>query len=44
LFGCLRAACTGRAVSPPLFGTLAIMGRALVLQRVDAAATLLRDA
>lgn len=36
-FGCLRVACTGRAVSPPLFGVLRILGRERVLQRVDEA-------
>ena len=33
-FGCLRVACTGKRVSPPLFGTLAILGRERVLRRL----------
>jgi glutamyl-tRNA synthetase len=33
-FGTLRIATTGREVSPPLFGTLAIMGREKALERI----------
>ena len=34
-----RVAITGRAVSPPLFETMALLGRAAVLKRLDYAAT-----
>ena len=34
-----RVAITGRAVSPPLFETMALLGRATVLKRLDYAAT-----
>jgi glutamyl-tRNA synthetase len=40
-FGCLRVACTGRAVSPPLMGLMSIMGREKVLSRIRTAHTLL---
>ena len=34
-FGVLRTAITGRSVSPPLFDTLAVLGRARVLSRLQ---------
>lgn len=37
LFGIVRAATTGKTVSPPLFGTLAVLGRECVLSRLTAA-------
>jgi len=37
LFGILRVAATGKRIAPPLFGTLAILGRERVLMRFDAA-------
>ncbi len=40
-FGTLRIAATGKKVAPPLFGTLAILGREKVLQRVARARELL---
>ncbi len=40
-FGTLRVATTGKAVAPPLFGTLAILGREKVLSRLDRAIALL---
>ena len=42
LFGILRAAVTGQTVSPPLFGSMAIIGRAKVLARLAAAESTLR--
>jgi len=44
LFGIVRGAVTGKKVAPPLFGTLAILGRGEVLSRVDAALDVLREA
>ena len=44
VFGCIRVACTGRTVSPPLFGTLGILGREAVLRRLRQAAELLGGA
>ncbi|MDH7487613.1 MAG: glutamate--tRNA ligase [Anaerolineae bacterium] len=41
LFGILRLATTGKEVAPPLFGTLAILGRERVLARCQAAERLL---
>ncbi|MBN1584459.1 MAG: glutamate--tRNA ligase [Anaerolineae bacterium] len=35
VFGILRGAVTGRQVSPPLFETMAIMGRERTLKRID---------
>jgi len=32
--GCIRVACTGKQVTPPLFGTLEILGRERTLQRL----------
>jgi glutamyl-tRNA synthetase len=40
-FGCIRVACTGRTVSPPLFGTLDILGRDEVVRRLQEAGRLL---
>jgi glutamyl-tRNA synthetase len=37
LFGIVRVATTGKTVSPPLFGTLAVLGRECVLSRLTAA-------
>ncbi len=37
VFGLLRAAVTGQTVSPPLFESMAIIGRKKVLERVAAA-------
>ena len=42
LFGILRAAITGQTVSPPLFESMAIVGRKVSLERLDRAAELLR--
>jgi glutamyl-tRNA synthetase len=44
IFGCIRVACTGRAVSPPLFGTLSILGRETVLRRLRKAIGLMAGA
>jgi glutamyl-tRNA synthetase len=40
-FGTLRIAVSGKPVAPPLFGTLAILGRDKVLQRLARADELL---
>jgi glutamyl/glutaminyl-tRNA synthetase len=40
-FGTLRIATTGKKVAPPLFGTLAILGREKVLARIARARELL---
>jgi glutamyl-tRNA synthetase len=37
LFGILRMAVTGQSVSPPLFETMAVLGRAATLERLDLA-------
>jgi len=37
LFGILRVAVTGQTVAPPLFGTLAALGREKTLRRLDEA-------
>jgi glutamyl-tRNA synthetase len=37
LFGILRMAVTGQAVSPPLFETMVVLGRASTLERVELA-------
>jgi glutamyl-tRNA synthetase len=42
LFGIIRVAATGKKVAPPLFGTLSILGRGRVLERVDKAAEMLK--
>jgi glutamyl-tRNA synthetase len=44
LFGILRWAVTGQRVSPPLFGSMAILRREVVLQRMDVAISILRQA
>jgi len=41
VFGILRAAVTGQKVSPPLFESMEIIGRAKVLERVQKAIELL---
>jgi glutamyl-tRNA synthetase len=41
LFGILRTAVTGQAVSPPLFESMVVIGREKVLLRIDQAAGLL---
>jgi glutamyl-tRNA synthetase len=41
LFGIVRWAVTGQQVAPPLFGSLAVVGRELALARLDAAETVL---
>lgn len=43
LFGVLRVAVTGKKVAPPLFGTLAVLGRETVLSRIDEADEKLRS-
>lgn len=43
LFGSLRVAVTGRTVSPPLFETMAVLGRDRSLARVDEAIALLES-
>jgi len=44
LFGTLRIAVTGQAVAPPLFETMAVLGRAMSLARVAEAIALLEAA
>ncbi|HIE38582.1 MAG TPA: glutamate--tRNA ligase [Anaerolineae bacterium] len=41
VFGVIRVATTGKKVSPPLFGTLSILGRQRVLARLEAAEAVL---
>jgi glutamyl-tRNA synthetase len=41
LFGLLRVAVTGQTVSPPLFETMAVLGRSIVLERLARAEALL---
>ncbi len=41
LFGSLRVAVTGRTVAPPLFQTMAVLGREQTLARVDRAISML---
>ena len=41
VFGILRAAVTGQKVSPPLFESMAVIGREKVLERLRRAADLL---
>jgi len=43
LFGILRIAVTGQRVSPPLFETMAIVGKEQVLQRLEKAIQLLEE-
>ncbi len=42
LFGIIRVAATGKKVAPPLFGTLSILGRERVLERMDKALEMLK--
>ena len=42
LFGILRGAVTGQKVSPPLFETMAIMGRERTLEQIDTGIEMLR--
>ncbi len=39
LFGALRTAVTGRTATPPLFQTMAVLGRERCLRRIGAALT-----
>ena len=41
-FGILRVATTGKAVAPPLFGSLVALGRERTLRRCETALALLR--
>jgi glutamyl-tRNA synthetase len=41
--GLLRVAVTGRTVGPPLFETMALLGRERCLRRIEHAITLLRE-
>jgi glutamyl-tRNA synthetase len=43
LFGAMRVATTGQRVAPPLFETMAVIGRETSLRRIEAAARMLRD-
>jgi len=43
-FGTLRVAVTGKTVSPPLVGSMRILGRAKTLYRVERAIALLEGA
>jgi len=43
VFGILRAAVTGQRVSPPLFESMAIIGREKVLERLQKAISILED-
>lgn len=43
LFGALRTAVTGRTATPPLFQTMAVLGKERCLKRIDAAITKLQD-
>lgn len=43
LFGILRVALTGQRVSPPLIESMAILGKQLVLERIDQAVKLLHQ-
>ena len=42
LFGALRTATTGRTAAPPLFQTMAVLGRERSLRRIEAASGRLR--
>ncbi len=44
LFGIVRSAVTGQKVAPPLFGSLVLVGREMVLARLDAAEAVLEAA
>ncbi|HQP45548.1 MAG TPA: glutamate--tRNA ligase [Flexilinea sp.] len=43
VFGVLRVAVTGRKVSPPLFESMEIIGKDIVLERIKTAAKMLRE-
>ncbi|OGO21535.1 MAG: glutamate--tRNA ligase [Chloroflexi bacterium RBG_16_50_9] len=43
LFGALRTAVTGRTATPPLFQTMAVLGRDTCLKRIDGALNRLRN-
>ena len=43
VFGFLRAAVTGQTVSPPLFESMAVIGRETILQRIRQALTVLEE-
>ncbi|MFC2005377.1 glutamate--tRNA ligase [Chloroflexota bacterium] len=43
LFGILRVAVTGRTAAPPLFQTMAVLGKELCLRRIEAALDRLRN-
>ena len=43
VFGFLRVAVTGQTVSPPLLETMEILGKGVVLPRVERAIQLLKD-
>ncbi len=43
VLGIIRMAVTGKIVSPPLFGTISILGREKVLQRLDQATQVLKQ-
>ena len=43
LFGTLRVATTGRMVAPPLFETMAVLGKECSMERVSAALSKLRS-
>jgi glutamyl-tRNA synthetase len=43
LFGILRLAVTGQPVSPPLFESMAVVGKQEVLDRIERATVLLED-
>ena len=43
LFGALRGAVTGRAATPPLFQTMAVLGKERCLRRIEAALEKLRE-
>jgi glutamyl-tRNA synthetase len=43
LFGILRGAVTGQKVSPPLFETMAVMGRERTCQQIDRGIAMLQD-
>jgi glutamyl-tRNA synthetase len=43
VFWVLRVAVTGRKVSPPLFESMEIIGKDIVLERIKTAAKMLRE-
>ena len=44
LFGILRVAVTGQTVSPPLFESMEVIGKAKVMRRLQSAAQILEQA